>query len=201
MNPIIKQYDNRLISIYTDPQGAIIPMQNHTNIWTTIEQHNQIQADAIWDKDGRKIGIRTADCSPVLIWDDKSNHNCAIHAGWRGLLSGIIQNITSIDFYQPHTLKAVIGPTICAKHYAVSQEWILEQRIEELGLIDYIFVNNEQYYFDIPAAVQYTLERLDIKVIDKLPCNRCQGMPSHRENGTLDRIFSTIMTCDSAHLP
>ena len=121
-----------------------------------------------------KIGIRTADCSPVLIWDDKSNHNCAIHAAGEVYSLGLFQNTTSIDFYQQHTLKAVIGPTICAKHYAVSQEWILEQRIEELGLIDYI-VNNEQYYFDIPAAVQYTLERLDIKVIDKLPCNRCQG--------------------------
>lgn len=73
--------------------------------------------DAIMtDQAGVCIGVSTADCIPVLLYDEEHHAAAAIHAGWRGTLARIVhktlQEMAFAYKTDPKKLKAVIGPGI-----------------------------------------------------------------------------------------
>lgn len=63
---------------------------------------------------GSLLGVQTADCVPILIADKQGRAVGAVHAGWRGTVSGIaqitIQRMVEKFNLQPEDLVAVIGP-------------------------------------------------------------------------------------------
>ncbi|MDO5442538.1 MAG: peptidoglycan editing factor PgeF [Bacteroidia bacterium] len=75
---------------------------------------------------GCAIGVRTADCIPVLLYDPKHNAVAAIHSGWKGTLNRISQKtvfkMTEQFGTDPADLKAVIGPGICRACFQVGEE-------------------------------------------------------------------------------
>ena len=82
----------------------------------------KIVADALITK--RKkiiIGVLTADCVPILIFDEKKKIVSAIHAGWKGAFSDIIKNtINQIRKISSNNLiYACVGPCIGKKSYEV----------------------------------------------------------------------------------
>lgn len=86
-------------------------------------------ADAIvTDRKNVYIGVRTADCVPILVFDPERQIVAAIHAGYKGLLNGVIQNtinlMTSNFSSKPENLTVTIGPHICVDHYEVGFEVI-----------------------------------------------------------------------------
>lgn len=72
------------------------------------------------------IGISTADCVPILLYDNRKKIVAAIHAGWRGTANRIVRK--TIDLMQSHfccnpqDLKAIIGPSISPNAFEVGQE-------------------------------------------------------------------------------
>ncbi len=72
------------------------------------------------------IGVSTADCIPLLLYD--SEHHCAaaVHAGWRGTVARIVEKtILAMKVAygtDPQQLHAVIGPGISLKNFEVGQE-------------------------------------------------------------------------------
>lgn len=72
------------------------------------------------------IGVSTADCVPVLVYDEKCKVSAAIHAGWRGTVSKIVGE--TIRFMETHcgcsavNMKAVIGPSISLAAFEVGVE-------------------------------------------------------------------------------
>ena len=75
---------------------------------------------------GCAIGVRTADCIPVLLYDPKNAAVAAIHSGWKGTLNRISQKtifkMKELFGTVPADLKAVIGPGICRKCFQVGEE-------------------------------------------------------------------------------
>jgi len=75
---------------------------------------------------GLLLGVRTADCSPVLLVDRKKCVVAAIHAGWRGTLARIVTKTIGemqMEFgNRPEDLLAAIGPTIGGCCYEVGAE-------------------------------------------------------------------------------
>ncbi|MCL2485086.1 MAG: peptidoglycan editing factor PgeF [Endomicrobia bacterium] len=83
--------------------------------------------DALVTEDKKlSLGIFTADCMPVFIICEKSGVKAAIHAGWRGLASGIIEKTILVmrqNFNtEPENLKAYIAPHIRECCYEVNNE-------------------------------------------------------------------------------
>lgn len=76
------------------------------------------------------IGVRTADCVPVLIYDPKKKVVAAIHAGWRGTVKHIVQLTIKkmvAEFGSDATdLFAMIGPSISPEAFEVGQEVVEE---------------------------------------------------------------------------
>lgn len=72
------------------------------------------------------IGVSTADCIPVLLYDMEHRAVCAVHAGWRGTVKRIVVNALrcmAVTYgTRPAQLKAVIGPGISLEHFEVGDE-------------------------------------------------------------------------------
>ena len=81
------------------------------------------------------LGISTADCIPVLIYDKEHHAAAAIHAGWRGTLQRIVEK--TIHTMQntfgtcPESCKAVIGPGISQESFEVG--WEVHQQFLDAG--------------------------------------------------------------------
>ena len=65
---------------------------------------------------GKVLGIITADCIPVLLWDPQAECVAAAHAGWRGLVAGVLEaavaDLTARYGASPGSLRAALGPAI-----------------------------------------------------------------------------------------
>ncbi|HEX3684066.1 MAG TPA: peptidoglycan editing factor PgeF [Bryobacteraceae bacterium] len=80
----------------------------------------------VTDEIGRSIGIRTADCVPILMLDAKNRAVAAVHAGWRGTAAGVVAQAIGrmrSDFgTDPQDIYAALGPCIRGCCYEVGQE-------------------------------------------------------------------------------
>jgi hypothetical protein len=72
------------------------------------------------------ICVRTADCIPILLWDDTTHTISAVHAGWKGtqrrILEANIDVLRSTYGTQPQNLHAIIGPGIGPESFEVGDE-------------------------------------------------------------------------------
>lgn len=74
------------------------------------------------------IGVKTADCVPVLIGDPERGAFAAVHAGWRGTVESVaakavLQMVESFGS-NPMNMIAAIGPAACGRNYEVGQDVI-----------------------------------------------------------------------------
>ena len=80
----------------------------------------------VTNETGRSIGVRTADCVPILLLDRQNRAVGAVHAGWRGTVAGILRcaiEKMKADFGSaPADLHAAIGPCIRDCCYEVGAE-------------------------------------------------------------------------------
>lgn len=120
------------------------------------------RADAlVTGQPGLALGILTADCQPVLFADMKAQVIGAAHAGWRGTLSGVLENtIEAMEAIgaERARIRAVIGPCISQSAYEVGPEF-LDSFVVENPDYSRFFVNGAEgkYQFDL---VGFSLHRL-----------------------------------------
>ena len=97
---------------------------------------------------GVAVSVRTADCFPILLADPKTHTVAAIHAGWRGTVSGVVR--TSLDRMRsefgtdPENIYAAIGPGIGACCYEVGIEVARQFGKAEAGTLDLAVENRNQ---------------------------------------------------------
>jgi polyphenol oxidase len=115
------------------PEGIITAKQIHSAIVATVRDDacggigSIGEADALISKDvGVIVGIRTADCVPILLADPSTGVVAAVHAGWRGTAEGIaagaVRSLMSEWQIDPRNLRAAIGPSIGSCCYEVGPE-------------------------------------------------------------------------------
>ena len=72
------------------------------------------------------IGVRTADCIPILMYDKAHNAVAAVHSGWRGTVGKIakstIMEMSGCFGTDASDINAVIGPGICSGSFQVGEE-------------------------------------------------------------------------------
>ena len=94
---------------------------------------NGVKADALVTRRADQIlAIRIADCAPVLIADRRSGAVAAVHAGWRGVIAGIIPAAVAKLGNDPDGLTAAVGPCIGFDAFEVGEE-VLEEFTRAFG--------------------------------------------------------------------
>lgn len=106
--------------------------QIHSDVVYT-EGYKGCEGDAIMtDKPNVAVGVFTADCVPVILYDPVQKAAAAVHSGWKGTYSLIVSK--TIDKMKlsygtsPSDLKAFIGPNMRECCYEVSEELIMKFR-------------------------------------------------------------------------
>ena len=103
----------------------ILMHQTHSAKVIEIRESNykkKINSDAIITKvKGLALGVLTADCVPIIIYDSKNEIIGCIHAGWKGALSGIIKKTVNKikKFNTKNKIYASVGPCINKKNYEI----------------------------------------------------------------------------------
>ncbi len=89
------------------------------------EEQERPPADGILtEQTGQAVWVCSADCTPVLIADEKTGQVAAVHAGWRGTASRIVPNAIArlLDTGSNlENLRIALGPAIAGEVYQVSE--------------------------------------------------------------------------------
>ena len=112
------------------------------------------------------IGVSTADCIPIIIYDPEHHAAGVVHSGWRGTVANITGRVvTSMQMaYQskPELLKAVIGPGISLKNFEVGDE-VYEAFADAGYPMEQISQKQEKWHIDLFACCRLQLEATGIK--------------------------------------
>lgn len=105
------------------PDEPVWLEQTHSTICVVAEEETNRHADAAVSRSPmHPLVILTADCLPITVCNKQGSEIAAIHAGWRGLANGIIENTLNKMRSNPNDLMAWIGPAISQEHYETGEE-------------------------------------------------------------------------------
>ena len=115
------------------------------------------------------LGILTADCAPVFIYDKKLKIIGAAHAGWKGAYKGIIKNLINSfkkEGSNINNIIAVIGPCISKKNYEVKNDFVkkfLKKNKKNKIFFDF---NSKNIHFDLSHYIKHQLLSMGIRRIE-----------------------------------
>jgi YfiH family protein len=150
-----------------------------------------VEADALVAEPGtgHAVGVRVADCVPVLLADPASGRVAAVHAGWRGIesaiLSAAIRRVVGSPGSGPvNGFVAAIGPCIGPCCFEVGLD-VAERIVQatDAGVVARIAQAEEKAYVDLRRAVRIQLVALGLAdgSVDDVPgrgpegCTRCDA--------------------------
>ena len=118
----------------------------------------------VTDRSGLAIGVKTADCVPVLMEGyDKDGRVCCVgaaHAGWRGTVSGIaVKCLEKMRKIGAERVKVAIGPAICADCFEVRADFY-ETVKEILG-------TEQTARYVIPDALKNGVWHTDLRLMNR----------------------------------
>lgn len=176
---------------------VLLPVQTHScNVAEVDSPHPLPDTDAIITRrPGLRIGVRTADCVPLLLHAPDIRAVAAIHAGWKGTLGDIAGNAVRYLIEagaSPLLMQAAFGPSICGACYEVSAE--LADDFRRAGFSDCI---SGSRHVDLEAVNRSRLLALGLQAENISPKQMCTfetaALPSWRRCATDRRLLTWIM--------
>jgi hypothetical protein len=157
------------------------------------------EADAIVGRErGTAVGIRVADCVPLLLADELSGEVAAIHAGWRGVVAGVVK--AGADLLGGRKLVAAIGPCIGPCCFEVGLD--VAHRIAVASEPERVVASThgDKAYVDLRRAVRAQLRAAgvaDDRIDDVAGCSKHDAVRFHsfrRDGAKSGRMLSAIAT-------
>ncbi len=112
------------------------------------------------------IGVSTADCIPIIIYDPEHHAAGVVHSGWRGTVAnitgGVVTSMQMAYHSKPELLKAVIGPGISLKNFEVGDE-VYEAFTDAGYPMQQISQKQEKWHIDLTKCCRLQLEATGIK--------------------------------------
>ena len=182
---LVRENRDRAMAMMDLPADALATVyQAHTNDVVVVTEPWAAgcspTADAmVTNRPGIALGILTADCAPVLLADGKAGVVAAAHAGWRGALSGVLDNTVRAMIElggKPDRIVAAIGPCIGHRSYEVGPEFPAPFLAEDAANVDFFApaVRPDHALFDLPGYISRKLARLGLIEVTRVPADTCR---------------------------
>lgn len=188
--------------LYADlqlPQPPRWLKQVHGNIAVNLDTDRSeiLTADASYSHSPTTVCVvNTADCLPILICNQQGTEIAAIHAGWKGLLAGIIDSAIG-HFKAPRSQLLVwLGPGIGPDHFEVNQD--IQQAYQNRHA-DYgqgFFTRQESLFADLYQLAKINLQHCGVTAVFGGDfCTYCDNQRFYsyrRDHGQTGRMASLI---------
>ncbi|MFO0679676.1 MAG: polyphenol oxidase family protein [Polyangiaceae bacterium] len=152
------------------------------------------------------VGVRTADCVPLLVADKKTGDVAAIHAGWRGLVAGVVRaGLDALEPSSPSNLLVAVGPCIGACCFEVDSEVgeTIARAVNDDGVKKPKddCASRGKTFVDLRAGVRLALRALgvpDTSIEDVGGCTHCDAELhfSHRRDGAKAGRHVAVIVAD-----
>lgn len=189
----------------------VSPYQIHSPDVITIDgpwqEHADRQADAlVTATPNLALGVATADCGPVLFADPQASVIGAAHSGWKGAISGVLENtVHAMEKLgaQKDRIRAVLGPTISQASYEIGPEFYDRFLTEDQNSHRYFRASGRDgfHMFDLPAFITDRLDAVGLAHVSAM--NICTyadedqffsyRRTTHRKEADYGRQISAIM--------
>lgn len=164
----INENRRRFLSVFGGKFQLAVAWQVHGDTIKTIASDSDIRnseehADALVSGlENVLIGVKTADCVPILIADPNTKAFAAVHAGWRGTVQSItakaVKRLTETFGTDPADLICAIGPAACGRNYEIGKD-VIDAFAEN-------FADSKKYFS--PTGVGHALVDLHLANRDQL---------------------------------
>ena len=123
----------------------------------------------ITNKKGIALGILTADCAPVFIYDPVNNLISALHAGWKGAYKKIVS--TTLRKFKSsgsnlNDLIVVIGPCIGKNNYEVRNDFLNKFVRKSIQNKKHFKFYNDKIFFSLNSYIKSQLTKCNVKKIE-----------------------------------
>lgn len=128
-------------------------------------------ADAAISREGGvACAVMTADCLPILLCDRGATCVAAVHAGWRGLVGGVVANALAAMALPASELLAYLGPAISQRHFEVGLEVVeavfaMAQNDDQVAELSKAIRPGQRalhFYIDLYAVARVQLQGLGV---------------------------------------
>lgn len=169
-----------------------------------LQHPSVLHADACISRTpGLACVILTADCLPVLFSSADGSVVAAAHAGWRGLVAGVLGTTVAAMGGEASTISAYLGPAISQQHFEVGGEvreaFLARAQSAEVALTEACFspstIRPTHFYADLYELARIRLHRLGVSQIyggDYCTYADTERFYSYRRQGQTGRMASLI---------
>ena len=170
------------------PSAPVWINQIHSSNCVDAALTNEIiDADASYtSKVGIVCGIMTADCLPVFVSKKNGTMVGLAHAGWRGLVSGVIENLIHSFNSDGDNLIVHLGPAISKNYFEVGEDVMRLYLSKNINFERSFTVKNNKNYLDLYDAAKVILEGLKVNSIsggDRCTFHESHDFFSYRRDG------------------
>lgn len=140
--------------------------QTHSTIVHDASKIEAIcEADATFTTESNQVcAVLTADCLPILLTNQQGSFVAAIHAGWRGLLNGILENTLKSSPLVDETTIAWLAPAISQKAFEVGPE-VKEAFLDsDPNYVEHFIPSQREHHFcaDLYGIARKKLEKFGL---------------------------------------
>ncbi len=156
-----------------------------------------IEADAlVCAVDGKGVGVRTADCAPILLAKRDGSQVAAVHAGWRGAVGGVIE--AAVNAFDGDVVAAV-GPCIGIDAFEVGPE-VVDAANAVVDVSGFVRAGQgDRQHIDLAVLCKAILHKAGVKDVDVIGgCTVSQPglyFSHRRDHGHTGRQLSAIARC------
>ena len=183
-------FSNRalLLKHYNLPSAPVWINQTHSNLSIDADSvSSMVDADASYSKKlGTVCGVLTADCLPIFICNKEGTAVGIAHAGWRGLVDGVIESLIESLDCNGEDLIAHLGPAISQLSFEVDGEVKSQYLSKNKNFKNCFAYLNNKYYLDLYDAARVVLKSFGVTSIsggDRCTYNESDHYFSYRRDG------------------
>ena len=141
--------------------------QNHgINIFNHDEGDQKNYDGFLLTEKKKAMGLKTADCIPLFLWNKKVDKVFGLHCGWKGIINGIIEKVLSSDNGKDLAY-AFLGPHVSQANFEVRKDLISNLERANFDISKALVKKKQCFYLSLRELCRQKLNNFSVEIINK----------------------------------